>query len=240
MIRTRNKAALFVLSLIVACGLGMAVPSGTSSPRLSPGVEHIAQTLAPGAPGSVRVLVADGGRGSCYPVAESDHHWYFVTAAHCVEPELGYMNEMALPTVDGVEATVMLVDDSDNNDVAILRLPKSGREYRLWEIGEPETSEAAEIHGYVWPRSSLDGSRGVPERVTYKGRILTATWGKWVAAQGGCWWGNSGGVLAQNGCAVGVVSRGLETTTLCGSMRAVRVLLNQILGEDLRYYGEQK
>jgi len=185
------------------------------------------------------VLVADEGRGSCYPIAESDHNWYFVTAAHCVEDDI-YASNVSHFTVDGVEATVLLVDDSDNNDVAILRLPKSGREYRLWEIGEPETSEAAEIHGYVWPRSSLDGSRGVPERVTYKGRILTATWGKWVAFQGGTWFGTSGGVLAQGNCVVGVVSRGLDSTTLCSSMRAVRVLLNQILGEDLRYYGEHK
>lgn len=134
----------------------------------------------------VLIVYVDGGQGSCFVVAEQDGWYYAITAAHVVEdtrystrPDFGTV----LITVDDEEYEGEIVRVSSHEDVALIRF-KSPETYMIYSFARPEAGEGCTTVGWS------DGSR-----LIYKGNIVSADLNGYVAANGGCVPGCSGGIL---------------------------------------------
>ena len=132
----------------------------------------------------VLIVESDSGQGSCFVVAEQDGWFYAITAQHVVEdndydrPDFG-----SILTVDDEEYEVEIIRVSSHEDVALIRF-KSPETYTIYSFARPEAGEDCTTVGWS------DGSR-----LIYKGNVISTALNGYVAANGGCVPGCSGGVL---------------------------------------------
>ncbi len=134
----------------------------------------------------VLIVGSDSGQGSCFVVAERDGWYYAITAQHVVEdddysrPDFGFD---PILTVDDEEYEAEIVRVSSHEDVALIRF-KSPETYTIYSFARPEAGEDCTTVG--WSSGS---------RLIYKGNVISTALNGYVAANGGCVPGCSGGVL---------------------------------------------
>lgn len=156
-------------------------------------------------------------QGSGFVVAETTDSWIVATAAHCVH--------VGVILVEGELSTV--IAENSSADVALVRVPKHGRVYQIWQLADAVQGERIMTYGWV----QVSGHE--PTMAEYVGWVISADWDGYVAYNAGGWPGCSGGpVVRDDGCAVGVVSRYgrergqlMDSTVLAAPASAVRALM---------------
>lgn len=136
----------------------------------------------------VLVVYASGSQGSCFVVAEQDGWYYAITAEHVVDDDVyDYdrpdFDSGLILVVDDEEYEAEIIRVSSHEDVALIRF-QSPETYTIYSFARPEAGEDCTTVGWS------DGSR-----LIYKGNIVSTDLNGFVAANGGCVPGCSGGVL---------------------------------------------
>lgn len=206
--RTLLVAMMIFCLFPVSCGFTISDFIGTVSPHRYSGV--------------VIVRWMDTG-GTGWVVRDEGDTVLVVTAAHVVQNETHLL-------VDGILASVVAIDL--DTDLAILRVEKYKRKWKIWQMADARAEEEARAVGYTWPNGLSD-----PETfLSYHGHVTTLDFAGFVAFNGGCFPGLSGGPLInQNGRVIGVCSQfgaawGLpfETAVLFSPISNVRQLLDLV------------
>lgn len=148
---------------------------------------------------SIRTI---GGAGSGFVIAQDKEHWYVATAAHVV----GTMENLPVsaPMVNGVVGEVIAYGNADNeNDIAILKVKKYNRRYRVYRLASVKQEARVRVIGYLYP-NGLEA----PVFSIYIGHIVNLNWNDFICYNGGVFPGMSGGpMLDQWGQVVGITSR---------------------------------
>ena len=157
--------------------------------------------LKPDYQGVVSIRVASGA-GSGFVIAQDEEHWYVATAAHVVDAGENY--PVAAPLVNGVVAEVVAYGNSnDENDIAILKIKKYARRYRVYRLASVKQEVRVRVIGYLYP-NGLEA----PVFSIYIGHVVNLNWRGFICYNGGVFPGMSGGpMLDQWGRVVGITSR---------------------------------
>ncbi len=161
--------------------------------------------------GVLRVMMADGGQGSCFVVAKRNDWFYAITARH-VALRLG-----ADLAVDEEFYSAEVVRISTHEDVALIRF-QSPETYPIYTFAEPVVG--ADCITVGWSSGS---------RLLYKGTIVSLNLDDFVVANGGVFPGCSGGALFDSsnrvlGVTVALYS-GFDSTALYVPARFAQALI---------------
>lgn len=166
---------------------------------------------------------ADTG-GTGFVIRDEGETYLVVTAAHVV-------GEETYVFVDGILSPVVAIDF--DTDVAILRVDKFERRWKVWKFAQVRQEELAKAVGYTWVNGSDD-----PLFLVYHGRVTSLDWWGFVSFDGGIFPGLSGGpLLNRRGQVIGMcsqfgIARGLpfETAGLFVPVFDIETLLT-VIGE---------
>lgn len=198
-------------------------------------VEEIIVIEMPFTYGGIVPVEMSNGSGTGFVIQDEGESYLIVTAAHVVE-------DFDTAIILGIESKVLAVDYE--TDLAIIRVPKSGQNWKIWPISDAKIEEKCRVVGYIWPNEP-----DKPLFVIYWGRVTSVNWNKMVSFNGGAFPGVSGGPLINEKgevtaiCSCCDMAWGLpmETAVLLSpssNIRALMVTIKEIV--TTQPSGEQK
>lgn len=142
----------------------------------------------------VPIVTPEIGAGSGCIIARTEQHWYIGTARHVVEGQ-------SVLIVDWQVAELVVMDDK--YDLAILRVFRTGQDYRVLLFGEVQMGESVRSYGFHWQNNLY-----APKLMLMIGHISCLDFDGFYTTNGGLFPGNSGGpLLNESGELLGIASR---------------------------------
>lgn len=129
----------------------------------------------------VPIVTPEIGAGSGCIIAQTEQHWYIGTARHVVEGQ-------PVLIVDWRVAELVVMDDK--YDLAILRIPHTGQNYRILLFGKAQMGQSVRSYGFHWQNNLY-----APELMLMVGHISCLDFDGFYTTNGGLFPGSSGGPL---------------------------------------------
>ena len=213
---TRRMTVIFVvIGLLLICPISLSIFCiNPTVPEVSIGEVFTYSGIVP--------IRTEYGAGSGFVIRDEGESYLIVTAAHVVDMETTML-------ILGIEAEVVAIDYE--TDIAILRMPRFGREWKVWPLADAEIEGKCRIAGFVYV-NGIDR----PLFAIYWGRVTTVNWRGCISFNGGAFPGLSGSPLINekgfvtavlSGCA-GAWGHPMETATILSPIENIEALLEGV------------